>query len=256
VKALVIGGPGFVGTATCKELMRRGVETVAASRTQHPYGTFTSHLAFDRADEDELARILAEAVPDVLVDLAAPGGDQVEAAIRNFKGGRYVLVSCGRGEGEAALARAPGLPWTVVRLPPVTGAGDPGGRVATILEKVERGEPVPVPAGSSRQPIGLAWVRDAGYAIALAADLRRPVDGKAFEAGFEGLTLEDLLVAIGRLLGKRPELEPSTSVEPWSPAADLGAARAHLGFEPSALEDCLAEVMAWYRASRPNRGPG
>jgi len=50
VKALVLGGPGFIGVATCKELMRRGVETIAASRTPRPYGTFTSHVAFDRTD--------------------------------------------------------------------------------------------------------------------------------------------------------------------------------------------------------------
>jgi len=54
VRALVLGGTGFIGVATCKELMRRGVETIAASRTEHPYGTFTSHRAFDRTDEAAL----------------------------------------------------------------------------------------------------------------------------------------------------------------------------------------------------------
>ena len=53
MRALVIGGTGFVGVAACKELMRRGVETIAASRTKHPYGTFTSHVAFDRTDEQQ-----------------------------------------------------------------------------------------------------------------------------------------------------------------------------------------------------------
>ena len=42
----MIGGAGFIGTAACRELMRRGVETIAAGRTPRPYGTFTSYLAF------------------------------------------------------------------------------------------------------------------------------------------------------------------------------------------------------------------
>ena len=95
MRALVLGGPGFVGSATCKELMRRGVETIAASRTAHPYGTFTSHVAFDRADEAELARVLGEVAPDVLLDLAAYQPSEVEAVIRHFRGSRYIFTSTG-----------------------------------------------------------------------------------------------------------------------------------------------------------------
>ncbi|TMD72573.1 MAG: NAD-dependent epimerase/dehydratase family protein, partial [Chloroflexi bacterium] len=47
-RALVLGGAGFIGVAACKELMRRGVETIAAGRKDRPYGTFTSYVAFDR----------------------------------------------------------------------------------------------------------------------------------------------------------------------------------------------------------------
>ena len=36
---------------------------------------------------------------------------------------------------------------------------------------------------------------------------------------------------------------------------DLARSRAELGFEPSALEDCLAEVLAWYQAEHPSH-PG
>ena len=35
-RALVLGGAGFIGTAACKELMRRGVETIAAGRKDRP----------------------------------------------------------------------------------------------------------------------------------------------------------------------------------------------------------------------------
>ena len=46
--------------------MRRGVETIAAGRNDRPYGTFTSYVAFDRDDEEQLAKAVAQTEPDVL----------------------------------------------------------------------------------------------------------------------------------------------------------------------------------------------
>src|SRR5712692_2341496 len=68
-RALVLGGAGFIGVAVCKELMRRGVETVAAGRTARAAGVFTSYVAFDRTDERQLRRALDQVAPDVLLDL-------------------------------------------------------------------------------------------------------------------------------------------------------------------------------------------
>src|SRR5438045_9678985 len=75
--------------------MRRGVETIAAGRKERPYGTFTSYVAFDRTDEDQLARALAQTQPDVLLDLACYQPGEVDAVVRQFKGERYVFVSTG-----------------------------------------------------------------------------------------------------------------------------------------------------------------
>src|SRR5580765_3175867 len=94
-RALVLGGAGFVGGAACKELMRRGVETIAAGRKERPYGVFTSYVAFDRTDEDQLKGAIEQVQPDVLLDLACYQPGEVEAVIRNFKGERYVFVSTG-----------------------------------------------------------------------------------------------------------------------------------------------------------------
>ena len=76
----MIGGAGFIGVAACKELMRRGVETIAAGRQDRPYGTFTSYVAFDRDDEDQLAKTLAQTEPDVVLDLACYQPGQVVAS--------------------------------------------------------------------------------------------------------------------------------------------------------------------------------
>src|SRR5712664_3083736 len=175
-RALVLGGAGFIGTAACKELMRRGVETIAAGRKDRPYGTFTSYVAFDRNDEEQLAQALAQTEPDVLLDLACFQPREIEAVARRFKGERYVFVSTGvypdlhgrrareedfaplSGEPpealgyldgkrwcETLLARNRDLPWTVVRPPAVFGAGDPSLRIAAYIQRVADGGPLLVP---------------------------------------------------------------------------------------------------------------
>ncbi|MGH7904062.1 MAG: NAD-dependent epimerase/dehydratase family protein [Candidatus Dormibacteraceae bacterium] len=299
MKVLVIGGTGFIGAATCKELMRRGFETVAASRTPQPFGTFTSHVAFDRRDEDGLARVLGEVRPDVLLDLACHQPGEVRAVLRHFHGGRYVLASTGavypdlRGrparegdfhppagevpegplgyaEGkrwcEVLLARSRDMEWAVVRPPAVLGAGDPTGRIAAYFQRVDDGEPLLVPADSFERPAGLAWVRDVGYCLALAADLRRPAGG-AYNVAFEGVSVKLLIEGIAALMGREPRLVPvpfaslPEGAAPYGPdparpgGLAVGRARAELGFEPGPLEEALAETMAWYRVRRP-RHPG
>ena len=65
-----------------------------------------------------------------------------------------------------------------------------------------------MPAESYRRQAGLAWVRDVGYAHALAADLSRPAGGKAYNVAFEGVSLADLIEALGRILGKPAVMVP------------------------------------------------
>ena len=304
MRALVLGGTGFIGVAACKELMRRGIETVAASRTPHPYGTFTSHRAFDRRDEAQLARVVNEVQPDVLLDLAAYAPGEIEAAIRNFVGERYVFVSTGvypplhgrpareedfvplAGEPpdepprdpivayfdgkrwcETVLARSDAFPWTVIRPPAVLGPADPTLRIAAYIQRVEDGGPLLVPAESYRRQAGLAAVKDTGYALALACESKPPTLRQAYNVGFEGVSLELLILGIARALGKPVELVPVPYAEmpagasPYGPDPARSAgyvidkARTDLGFEPSALEETLAETLAWYRVARPSH-PG
>ena len=185
MRALVLGGAGFIGTAACKELMRRGVETIAAGRKDRPYGTFTSYRQVDRTDLEGLRGVLDEVRPDLLLDLAAGHVDEIEGTARIFDGERYVLVSCDDHPGRLTIH-----PHAVL------GAGDPTLRIAAYIQRVEV-ELIPVP---------------------------------------------------------RAELPPGAS--PYEPTdLDGERIRQDLGFEPSALEDCLAEVLAWYRTVRPSH-PG
>lgn len=294
----MLGGAGFIGVAACKELMRRGVETIAAGRKDRPYGTFTSYVAVDRFDEEQLKKTLDSVQPDVLLDLACFTPAEIEVAMRIFKGERYVFVSTGvyphlngrpaREEDfvplegdppdtldylegkrwcETALARSDDFPWTVIRPPAVFGPADHTLRIAAYMQRVEDGGPLLVPVESYERQAGLSWVKDIGYACALACDLRKDLTRKAYNAAFDGVSLRDLIEGIARAMGQPARLHPMPFAElpdgasPYGPDPGRSAgylldrARKELGFEPSALEDALAETLAWYRVARPSH-PG
>jgi nucleoside-diphosphate-sugar epimerase len=278
--------------------MRRGVETIAAGRKERPYGTFTSYIAFDRRDENELKQALAQVQPDVLLDLACFQPVEVESVARQFKGSRYIFVSTGvypnlngkpaREEDfvplegdppgnlnyldgkrwcETLLTRAEELPWTVIRPPAVFGPSDHTLRIAAYIQRVADGGPLLVPVESFERQAGLAWVKDIGFACALACDPRKDTTHKAYNAAFEGVSVKDLIEAIARVLGLPAKIHPipfaklPDGASPYGPDPSRSAgyildrARQELGFEPSSLEDALAETLAWYRVEHPSH-PG
>jgi nucleoside-diphosphate-sugar epimerase len=251
LRCLVVGGTGFVGVAACRELMRRGVETIAAGRTAQPYGTFTSHVVLDRTDEAAVAGVLEEVRPDVVLDLSAAAPEDADRYLRHFRGRRCVFVSA-RDD----------LPAVVIRTGAVLGAGDPSRRIAGYVQRVEDGGPVLLPAAAKDRDAGLAWNRDVGFAAALACDPERSLSG-VYDVGFGSVSLQRLVEAIARALAVEPQIVtmpgeqipagalPYGSCRPL----DLGRSRREMGFEPSALEDALAETLAWYRVARPSH-PG
>ncbi|HEY6875065.1 MAG TPA: NAD-dependent epimerase/dehydratase family protein [Candidatus Dormibacteraeota bacterium] len=298
-RALVLGGGGFIGTAACKELMRRGVETIAAGRKDRPYGTFTSYIAFDRGDESQLERALDSVQPDVVLDLACYQPAQMRAIVAKCKVARYVFISSGSiypdlngrpareddfqplvGEPPADLSYADGkrwcetlltrageFPWTVIRPPAVFGASDRSLRIAAYIQRVADGGPVLLPAETLEQQAGLAWVKDVGYACALACDPRKQVAHRAYNVGFAGVSVKRLVEGIARAMNMPAKIHPVSfsslpeGTSPYGPRPSRPAgylidrAKAELGFEPSALEDALAETLAWYRVEHPSH-PG
>ncbi len=272
----MIGGAGFIGAAACRELMRRGVETIAAGRTERPYGTFTSYLALDRSDPAQLARALRQAQPDVVLDLAAYQPAHVQAVLDEFSGERYVFVSTGvypdlhgrpaseddfiplEGEVpagqlsylegkrwcETVLARSAGVPWAVVRPPAVLGADDHTLRIAAYLQRLEDGGPLLVPEESYERQAGLAWVRDVGYGCALACDLGRAVSGPR-NVAFEGVSLRSLLEAAGRALGRPARLVPIPFAELPDGASPYGPdPRRSAGYDLSRIRELGFEPSA------------
>jgi nucleoside-diphosphate-sugar epimerase len=168
---------------------------------------------------------------------------------------------------ETALSRLLDFPWTVVRPPAVFGPADHTLRIAAYIERVADGGPVLVPAETYEQQAGLAWVKDIGFVCALACDLRKDTTHKAYNAAFEGVSLRDLVEGIAHALDVTGRAYPMPfeqipeGARPYGPDPRRSAgyvidrARRELGFEPSALEDALAETLAWYRVARPSH-PG
>ena len=278
--------------------MRRGVETIAAGRQERPYGTFTSYVAFDRTDEAQLKSALETVKPDVLLDLACFKPAEIEAAARWFKGDRYVFISTGvypdlhgrpareedftplEGEPpgrldylegkrwcETVLTRTSDFPWTVIRPPAVFGPGDHSLRIAAYMQRVADGGPLLVPKESYARQAGLAWVKDIGFACALACDLRKDTAHKAYNAAFEGVSLQGLIEGIAQAMGVPAKIHPLAfaklpdGASPYGPDPRRSAgyvldrSRAELGFQPSALGDALAETLAWFRVAHPSH-PG
>ena len=225
--------------AACKELMRRGVETIAAGRKERPYGTFTSYIAFDRTDEAQLARALEQSQPDVLLDLACYQPREIAAVARVFRGERYVFVSTGvypflhgkqareedfvplSGEPpedldyldgkrwcETLLARNKDLPWTVIRPPAVFGPADHTLRIAAYIQRIADGGPLLVPAETYERRANLAWAKDIGFACALACDPRKDTTHKAYNAAFDDVSLRDLIEGIAEALGMPARIHP------------------------------------------------
>jgi nucleoside-diphosphate-sugar epimerase len=124
-----------------------------------------------------------------------------------------------------------------------------------------------LPVESYERQAGLAWVKDIGYACALACDLRKDLAYRAFNAAFDGVSVRDLVEGIAQAMGRPARLHPMPyanlpdGASPYGPDPRRSAgyvldrARTELGFEPSALEDALAETLAWYRVAQPSH-PG
>jgi nucleoside-diphosphate-sugar epimerase len=156
MRVLVTGASGFVGRATCAELLERGHEVVALTRREGSEPAGTSAVRGDIANEDgaALTRAVAEARPDCVIHLAAEIASQrSEEKIRatNIDGTRRLV--------EAAKA-AGGDPKIVFCSTVVTGEANG--------ELLEPDKPLPVetPYGRSKQE-GERIVAESGLPYAI-----------------------------------------------------------------------------------------
>jgi uncharacterized protein YbjT (DUF2867 family) len=223
MRTLLTGASGFLGGSVVPDLVDRGHDVVALTRSA------TAAAA--------MARLGAEVVPgdlddpagideafnrsgaDALVNLASLGfghAPTIVAATEEAGIKRAVFVSttaifttlptASRAVRVAAedMIRSSGLRWTIVR--PTMIYGRPGDRnLARLLTFVRRSPLVPLPGGGHRliQPV---HVDDLAEFIGTALESDAAIS-RAFDvAGPESLTLRGMVETAGWAVGRRPRV--------------------------------------------------
>ena len=138
MRVLVTGASGFLGGVTCERALSEGHDVLALVRRpgSEPAGTTAVHA--DLTDSAALTEAVADAVPEVVVHLAAEIASQRDAErVRrvNVEGTRALIDAC-------AAAGSPRIVFTSTVV-----TGDAGGRLLTEDEPL----PVSTPYGRSKQ---------------------------------------------------------------------------------------------------------
>lgn len=112
-QALVVGGTGFVGRHTVRELREHGYEVAVCSRGERadPFADDedVSLVRGDRTDDADLANVARAVDPDTVIDCAAYYPRDVRTATRLFDDCEaYVYVSSGAAYGDEAIPKREG----------------------------------------------------------------------------------------------------------------------------------------------------
>ncbi len=274
----VTGAGGFIGRATVREAGRRGFSVVAIVRPGSSHRPAEGMiLEADLLDHEKLAAAFAGCA--AVVHLAAvtssarhrgdsfkvnvAGSHSVAMAARLAGVKRFVyLASQAANEGtyattkrkaEAAI-RATGIEPIVLRASLVYGPGDHG--LFARIVKFIRVLPVVPLIGDGRYPMRPIHVDDVAAAIMGAVE--HGAAGASYElSGGSEILFRDLLVAIGKTIGRRPPLLRL----PRAPifAASVLATRLWPGFpvspdmirgltNPVVLDGSVAECALGFRA--------
>ena len=203
MKVLVIGGTGYVGGHTVKELLRRGhkVSVFARGITRPHLTEDVPLIKGDRHNEQDLALARLLKV-DALIDINAYTREETQAVINAFDGAlaRFVHLSTlaviqeearvplmerdslvtdpsagyayDKAECERALRWAyttTGFPFVSVRPTAIFGPRDRISRENYYLKRIVAGDPVIVPDNGAA-PIFAVYVKDLAEAMANALD--------------------------------------------------------------------------------------
>jgi peroxiredoxin Q/BCP len=236
MRALLVGGTGFISSALARRLYFEGADVTVVARGLRddvlPAGV--ERLKVDRCVPGTLDRALAGRSFDVVYDFFAHEANaprQIFALLPDRRRmGRYVLLSSGavyevplrgevtedhpvaprdpygRGKLDAeraamACARACAIPLTIVRPNETLGPRDvTGRRFLHLVQRVARGRPIVVP-GRLDNRLRWGFVEDLALLLALCARSTRE-DARVYNAAGRDHTFGDYVAAIFGALGK------------------------------------------------------
>src|SRR5512146_1046796 len=275
VRALCIGGKGFIGSHLAALLRERGVEVLtydlkdgqdaldysllceyvaAVDAVFDVAGVLGSMETFSHIERTVAANILGTV--NVLKACEQQGGvPLVYLSLKTDWHNPYLITKRAASEFCLAYNQYRGLPVAVVRGLNVYGPGQHWGKVEkavpTFIVKALRGEPLRV-YGDGQQIADLIHVRDLCEVLHLV--WARQVWGEVLDAG-TGVptTIDNLAALIVRLAGSRSLIThgPMRAGEPARGSVQLADPTRmvqRLGYyPPTRLEDGMAATVAWYR---------
>jgi NADH dehydrogenase len=238
MKVLVTGANGFVGSALCREALRRGHECLAlvrpaSSRSLVPARATEVHGDFTNGAV--MADILGERQPDAIIHAGAVvsnGRPNLERAWRVNVEGTRSLLRAAEGAGVQrwvqissmsahpanrsvyggtklacdAVVRSGAIDWTILRPSLVYGPGQRGifHRMRTMIRQL----PVVPLLGSGSEPMRPVHVDDVAWAALEALERPGAVRGTYCLGGPEDWTFRTLVGKLASAEGRRPMLLP------------------------------------------------
>lgn len=238
MKVLVTGANGFVGSALCREAIRRGHECLAlvrASSNRSLVPVRAEQVFGDFGDAMRMGTVLEELRPEAIIHAGAVvsnGRPNLELAWRvNVEGTstllraaetarvvRWIQISSMSAHpanrsvyGGTKLAcdgvvRAGSIPWTILRPSLVYGGGQRG--IFQRMRSLIRSLPVVPLLGSGREPMRPVHVDDVAWAALEAIERPATVGGTFCLGGPEDWTFRTLVEKLASGEGRRPLLFP------------------------------------------------
>ncbi len=245
MKALVLGGTGFIGRRLVDYLIKDDWDvTIATSgKSPNPFGDAVSTVVFDRFNivsiEDKLS---SPPYFDVLFDQICFGPGDAKSIVEDFDGrmGHYVFVSSGAVYGsdkpeyreedfdpysfriqeqelhnlgysdgkrsaEAYLFQNAPFPVAAARFPVVIGHDDSTLRFQSLVNDVMEGNPIYIPREGGRSTY--VWVDDAGRFLSWLG--KNGKKGPYNAASKYKIDARELVEIIGEVTGTSPNITDS-----------------------------------------------
>lgn len=275
MKALVLGGTGFIGRRLVESLVSRGVEVTLATsgKSGNPFGKKVSPKIVDRFNRGSLIKAFSERdFYDCTFDTIGYRSMDVKDSLDALHGktGKYVYISSaavyakkvgilreedfdpsstddpgpglektyyeGKQKSEAYIAANANIPYALVRFPIVMGHDDSTMRFQDHVSRLLKGDEIVLQKPEGRRTY--VWVEDAGNFLAWLGTTKN--EGIYNGASSEALKTSDLIARMAAALNVEPRirLDSKQSNSSYSAADDkvLDVEKARkLGFD---FHDC------------------